>query len=178
MESQNDLEISSHLLKEAFVLYYIGLIIGAILILLGLLGSILPVLPGPALSFIGLFLFALVQNFSPPLTPTLMIIMLIISIAVTLVDYFIPLIGAKKYGTSKWGIYGSVAGMIIGAFFSPFGVLLGAFIGAVLAEWMVSRREKQALRAGWGIFIGSLLGTILKLGTSGIMAYYFLLSIV
>jgi uncharacterized protein YqgC (DUF456 family) len=88
------------------------------------------------------------------------------------------LIGAKKYGTSKWGIYGSVAGMIIGAFFSPFGVLLGALIGAVLVEWMVSRKEKQALKAGWGIFIGSLLGTILKLGVSGVMAYFFLLSIV
>ena len=93
--------------------YYIGLIIGAIFILLGLLGSVLPVLPGPPLSFIGLFLVALVRNFSPPLTPTLILIMLIIAIAVTVVDYFIPLIGAKKYGTSKWGIYGSVLGMIL-----------------------------------------------------------------
>jgi uncharacterized protein YqgC (DUF456 family) len=158
--------------------YYIVLVVGSILILLGLAGSILPVLPGPPLSFIGLFLFALVRNFSPPLTPTLIIIMLIISIVVTIADYFIPLIGAKKYGTSKWGIYGSVAGMIIGAFFSPFGVLLGAFIGAVLVEWIVSRKEKQALRAGWGIFIGSLLGTILKLGVSGIMAYYLLLAVI
>lgn len=158
--------------------YYIGLIIGAILILLGILGSVLPVLPGPALSFIGLFLVGLIRNFSPPLTTTLIIIMLIITIVITVMDYFIPLIGAKKYGTSKWGIYGSVAGMIIGAFFSPFGVLLGALIGAVLVEWMISRKERQALKAGWGIFIGSLLGTILKLGVSGIMAYYFLLSIV
>lgn len=118
--------------------YYIGLVIGAILVLLGLVGSILPVLPGPPLSFIGLLIFALVCNFSPPLTPTLIIIILIISIAVTVVDYFIPLIGAKKYGASKWGIYGSIGGMIIGAFFSPFGVLLGALVGAVLAQWMVS----------------------------------------
>ena len=158
--------------------YYIGLIIGAIFILLGLLGSVLPALPGPPLSFIGLFLFALIRDFSPPLTPTLIIIMLIITIAVTVLDYFIPLIGAKKYGTSKWGIYGSIVGMIVGAFFSPFGVLLGAFLGAVLVEWMVSRKEKQALRAGWGIFVGSIFGMILKLGISGIMAYYFLLSIV
>lgn len=157
--------------------YYIGLIVGTILILLGLAGSVLPVLPGPPLSFIGLFLFALVRNFSAPLTPTLIIIMLIITIAVTVVDYFIPLIGAKKYGTSKWGIYGSVAGMVIGAFFPPFGVLLAAFIGALLVEWMVSRKKKQALRAAWGIFIGSLLGMILKLGISGIMAYYFIISV-
>jgi uncharacterized protein YqgC (DUF456 family) len=168
---------SSHPRKEEFVFDYIGLIVGAILILLGLAGSVLPVLPGPALSFVGLFLAGLVRNFSPPLTSTFMIIMLIVSIVITVVDYFIPLIGAKKYGTSKWGIYGSVAGMIIGAFFSPVGLLLGAFIGAVLVEWMVSRKEKQALRAGWGIFIGSIFGTILKLGVSGIMAYYFLVAV-
>jgi uncharacterized protein YqgC (DUF456 family) len=159
------------------MLYYIGLMMGAILILLGLLGSVLPVLPGPALSFVGLFLFALVRNFSPPLTPTLMIIMLIVSIAVTVADYFIPLVGAKKYGTSKWGIYGSVAGMIIGAFFSPLGLLLGALIGAVLAEWMVSRKEEQALKAGWGVLIGSIWGMLLKLGSSGIMAYYFTMAV-
>jgi uncharacterized protein YqgC (DUF456 family) len=157
--------------------YYIVLVVGSILILLGLAGSILPVLPGPPLSFIGLFLFALVRNFSSPLTPTLIIIMLIITIAVTAVDYFIPLIGAKKYGTSKWGIYGSIAGMIIGAFFSPFGLLLGALIGAVLVEWMVSKKEKQALKAGWGVFIGSILGMLLKLGISGIMAYYFAMAV-
>lgn len=160
------------------MLYSIGLITGGIFILLGLAGSILPVLPGPPLSFIGLLLFALVCNFSPPLTPTLIIVMMSITIVVTGVDYFIPLIGAKKYGTSKWGIYGSIGGMIVGAFFPPFGILLGALIGAVLVEWMVSRKEKQALKAGWGIFIGSLLGTILKLGVSGIMAYYFLVAVI
>jgi uncharacterized protein YqgC (DUF456 family) len=160
------------------MLEVIVIMIGAILIILGLVGSVLPILPGPPLSFIGIFLFALTRNFSPPLTPTLIIIMLVITIAVTGVDYLLPLIGAKKYGASKWGIYGSILGMIIGVFFSPFGMLLGAFVGAVLVEWMVSRKEKQALRAGWGIFIGSLLGTILKLGASGIMAYYFLLAVV
>jgi uncharacterized protein YqgC (DUF456 family) len=160
------------------MLEVIVIVIGAILILLGLVGSVLPVLPGPPLSFIGISLIALVRNFSLPLTPTLIIILLVITIVVTGVDYFLPLIGAKKYGASKWGIYGSILGMIIGVFFSPFGMLLGAFLGAVFVEWMVSRKEKQALRAGWGIFIGSLLGTILKLGASGIMAYYFLLAVI
>ena len=160
------------------MLEVIVIIIGAILILLGLVGSVLPVLPGPPLSFIGIFLLALTRNFSPPLTPTLIIILLTITIVVTVVDYILPLIGAKKYGASKWGIYGSIVGMIIGVFFSPLGMLLGAFIGAVLVEWMVFRKESQALRAGWGIFIGSLLGTTLKLGASGIMAYYFLLAVV
>jgi len=157
--------------------YYIGLVIGSLLILLGLAGSVLPVLPGPTLSFIGLFLVALIRHFSPPLTPTLIIFMLIITIAATVIDYFIPLIGAKRYGTSKWGIYGSFVGMILGAFFSPLGMPLGALIGAVSVEWMVSRKEKQALKAGWGIFIGSIFGSILKLVVSGVMAYYFMIAV-
>lgn len=150
----------------------IGLILSILLVLSGFLGSILPILPGPPLSFIGLLLYALLQNFSPPLTLSLMIVLLIVTIGVTIIDYLLPLIGAKRYGTSKWGILGAIGGMIIGTFFSPFGLILGAFIGAVLVEWFVSRNDRQALKAGWGIIVGTLLGMGLKLGTSGIMAYY------
>jgi uncharacterized protein YqgC (DUF456 family) len=158
------------------MVYTITLVLGACLILLGLAGSILPVLPGPPLSFVGLFLFGLARHFSPPLTPAFTIVMLSVTIASVVADYFIPLIGAKKYGASRWGIYGSIGGLIIGVFFPPFGVFLGAFIGAVLVEWIVTRKEKQALKAGWGIFLGSIFGMVLKLGASGVMAYYFLLA--
>ncbi len=151
---------------------YIGLILGGLLVLLGFLGSVLPILPGPPLSFIGLLLLALIRNFSPPLTPTLMIMLLLLTVFVTVIDYLLPLMGAKRYGTSKWGIYGSIGGMMIGALFSPFGMILGALVGGVLVEWFVSRKEKHALKAGLGIFLGTILGMVLKLGTSGVMAYY------
>jgi uncharacterized protein YqgC (DUF456 family) len=64
--------------------------------------------------------------------------------------------------------------MAIGIFFSPFGMLLGAFIGAVTVEWLVQKERGKALKAGWGVFIGSLAGTALKLGVSGMMTYYFI----
>lgn len=150
----------------------IGLILSMLLVLTGFLGSILPILPGPPLSFIGLLLYALLQNFSPPLTLPLMIVLLIVTIGVTIIDYLLPLISAKRYGTSKWGILGAVGGMIIGTFFSPFGLILGAFMGALLVEWFVSRNDRQALKAGLGIMVGTILGIGLKLGVSGIMAYY------
>jgi uncharacterized protein YqgC (DUF456 family) len=156
--------------------YGVGLVVGALLILLGFAGSVLPALPGLPLSFLGLLLFAIVRHFSPPLTPTLIIVMLLVTIAVSVADHFIPFLGARKYGASRWGIYGSIGGMILGAFLSPFGMFLGAFVGAVLAEWAVSRKKGQALRAGWGIFVGTVFGVALKLGVAGIMAYYFLLA--
>ena len=152
----------------------IAIIIGSIFVLLGIAGCVLPILPGPVLSFLGLLLLALLKNFSPPLTPTLIMIMAILTVVVTIGDYLIPLWGAKRYGATKWGIWGSVIGMAIGIFFSPFGMLLGAFIGAVTVEWLVQKERGKALKAGWGVFIGSLAGTALKLGVSGMMATYFI----
>ena len=151
----------------------ITIFIGSILMLLGLAGSILPLLPGPPLSFIGLFLVALLKHFSPPLTPTLVIILAIVTILVIVMDYIIPLLGAKRYGASKWGVWGSVLGMVIGIFWSPFAMLVGAFVGAVVVEWLVHKKKREALRAGWGVVMGTLLATILRLGVSGMMTYYF-----
>jgi hypothetical protein len=159
------------------MLEIIAIVISAILILLGLLGSFLPVLPGPPVSFLGLLFMALFHHFSAPLTSTRMIVLGIVTAVVTALDYAFPAMGAKRYGTSKWGLWGSVAGMIIGIFFSPFGMLVGALVGAVVAEWFYHRDAAQALRAGWGVLVGSVVGTVIKFGISGLMAYYFLLSL-
>jgi uncharacterized protein YqgC (DUF456 family) len=155
----------------------ITIVIGSILMLLGLAGSILPILPGLPLSFIGLFLLALLKHFSPPLTPTLVIILAIVTILVVVMDYIIPLLGAKRYGASKWGVWGSVLGMAIGIFWSPFAMLVGAFIGAVVVEWLVGKKKREALRAGWGVVMGTLFATILRLGVSGVMIYYFVVAL-
>jgi uncharacterized protein YqgC (DUF456 family) len=152
----------------------IAIVIGSIFVLVGIAGCVLPILPGPVLIFLGLLILALLKDFFPPLTPTLMIVMAILTVVVTIGDYMIPLWGAKKYGTSKWGIWGSVAGMSIGLLFSPFGMLLGAVIGAVAVEWLVQKEKGKAFKAGWGIIVGSLLGAVLKLGVSGMMVYYFI----
>jgi len=151
----------------------ITIVIGSILMLLGLAGSILPVLPGPPLSFIGPFLLGLLRHFSPPLTTAFVIILAIVTILVIVMDYIIPLVGAKRYGASKWGVWGSVLGMAIGIFWSPFAMLVGAFVGAVVVEWLVHKKKREALRAGWGVVMGTLFATILRLGVSGMMTYYF-----
>jgi len=152
----------------------IAIVTASIFVLVGIAGCVLPILPGPVLIFLGLLILALLKDFFPPLTPTLMIVMAILTVIVTIGDYMIPLWGAKKYGTSKWGIWGSVAGMAIGLLFSPFGMLLGAVIGAVAVEWLVQKERGKAFKAGWGVIVGSLLGAVLKLGVSGMMVYYFI----
>jgi uncharacterized protein len=155
----------------------ITIAVGSLLMLLGLAGSVLPILPGPPLSFIGLFLLALLKHFSPPLTPTFVIILAIVTVLAVVLDYVIPLLGAKRYGASKWGVWGSVLGMAIGIFWSPFAMLLGAFLGAVVVEWLVGNKKGEALRAGWGVVMGTLFATILRLGVSGMMTYYFVLAL-
>jgi len=155
----------------------IAIVVGSVLMLLGLAGSILPILPGPPLSFIGLFLLALLKHFSAPLTPALVIILAIVTILVIVMDYIFPLLGAKRYGASKWGVWGSLLGMAIGIFWSPFAMLMGAFIGAVVAEWLVGKKKREALRAGWGVMMGTLFATILRLGVSGMMTYYFVIAL-
>ena len=154
------------------MLHLIGTSIGALCVLLGLAGSILPVLPGPPLSFIGLFLLAVLNKFSPPLTSTVIIVMAAVTLSVTVLDYVIPVLGAKRYGTSKWGIGGSVVGVVAGLFYPPFGIIIGAFVGAVVGEWL-ARGRKLALKAGWGTFVGILSGMVLKMAVSAVIAYYF-----
>ena len=147
-------------------------IVGLLLVILGLLGSVLPILPGPPLGFAGLLLMALARHFSEPLTPILILALALATLGVILFDYLLPVLMSKKYGASKWGVGGSVIGMVVGLFFSPLGALLGAFVGAVAGEWISHRKQKKALKAGFGVVLGSLLGTVLKLGLSGLMLWY------
>jgi uncharacterized protein YqgC (DUF456 family) len=146
--------------------------LGLLLVILGLLGSVLPILPGPPVGFVGILLMALARHVSEPLTPVLILALALATLGVIAFDYLLPLMMSKKYGASRWGVWGSVIGMVVGLFLSPRGALLGAFVGAVIGEWIVNRKQRKALKAGFGVVLGSLLGTVLKLGLSGLMLWY------
>ncbi len=157
------------------MLLVIVTIIGIIFIISGLIGCIIPAVPGPPLSFAAILMLAMVKSFEEPLTSTTILIMAFITVVVTALDYIVPVAGAKKYGASKWGIWGSVGGMILGiVFFPPLGIIAGAFLGAVAVELLGGKETKDAFRAGWGVFVGTLLGTILKLTASFYMTYLFI----
>jgi len=145
--------------------FLIGL--GILFLILGILGGVLPVLPGPPLSYVALLLLHFTTKYQ--FTTQFLITWAIITIVVYVLDYLIPAWGTKKFGGSKRG-----RDRIIGLFFfPPVGIIIGPFAGAVIAEVSGGKNHKAALKAGLGSFIGFLAGTMLKLIVSGMMAWYF-----
>ena len=146
--------------------------IGIIFLLLGIAGAIIPVLPGPPLSFIGLLFLHLTSKYQ--FESNFLWLWAGITIVVYLADYIIPAWGTKKFGGSRKGVIGSIIGLILGiVFFPPFGIIIGPFAGAFAGELIAGKDSNSALRAGFGSFIGFITGTILKLITSGMMTWYF-----
>jgi len=152
---------------------YLLIILGACCILIGIAGSVLPVLPGPPISYLGLLLMHFTDKYQ--FSTKFLIIWAAISVATVLLDQLIPVWGTKKFGGSKQGVWGSVIGLLIGMIFlGPFGIIIGPFLGAVAGELVAGKRSSQALRAGTGALLGFLTGTILKLVVAGMMCWYFM----
>jgi uncharacterized protein YqgC (DUF456 family) len=149
-------------------------IFGLLLSVAGFVGCILPILPGPPLSFVALLILSFARDWEP-FSVIFFFIMGGLTVLITILDYLVPAVGAKKYGASKFGIWGSIVGLFVGIFvFPPFGIFLGGFAGAVAGELLSGRQGREALRAGWGSFIGNLTAMGLKLGLSGVMLFFYI----
>ncbi len=150
------------------------IILGLLFALIGLIGCILPVIPGPPLSFFSLIILSYAKNWEP-FSIIFLIVMAGLTILASVLDYVVPAIGAKKYGASKLGIWGSIIGMIFGLFiFPPWGVLVGAIIGALAGELVGGKKGKKALRATWGVFVGNIMGVGLKLAFCGTILFLYI----
>lgn len=152
----------------------IVIVFAIIISLLGIAGCIIPALPGPPLNFISLLLLKIIK----PESFSWMFILIwgIIVIMVTVLDYLLPIFGAKKFNASKQGIWGSVIGMLIGIyFFPPLGMILGLLIGAVAGELIAGKQNSQALKVGLVTFVSNLIMIFVKLIVSGIITFYLLL---
>lgn len=148
-------------------------LLGLFFISIGILGAILPVLPGPPIGWLGLL--CLYGTTAVPNNSQFIWTTLIIAIIVTALDYIIPVIGTKKFGGTKKGVWGSTIGLIVGLFFAPIGIILGPFVGAFLGELIEDKRHlKKAFKAATGSFIGFLFSTGLKLVVGGFFFYYFM----
>lgn len=163
------------------------IILGAICLLIGLVGSIVPVLPGAPLSYLGLLLLHWTDRVQ--FSWQFLTIWAVIVIVIQVLDAVIPIWGTKKFGGTKWGVWGSTIGLLVGLFMGPLGIILGPFIGAVIGELLYFNRHPQttlnntepkqnsnfnkALRAGFGSFVGLLTGTFLKILCCSMMIVYF-----
>lgn len=149
------------------------LIIGGIFfLLLGLAGCILPGLAGPPLSYVGLLLLHFTEKYQ--FSTRFLIIWAVITLLVSLLENFIPIWGTKKYGGSKSAIWGSAFGLLVGLFvFPPIGIIIFPFIGAVVGELSAGKETNEALRAGFGAFMGFVIALVMKLTVSGLMIFFF-----
>jgi uncharacterized protein len=149
---------------------------GVLLLVIGLVGCIVPVIPGPPLSFGGLLLgyFSRWGGFD-----TDILLWLGIAAAVaTIFDYILPIWATKKFGGSKRGVWGATIGLLLGIiFFPPFGIIIGPFIGAFIGEYTSATNRSNALPAAIGSLIGFLLGTGMKFAAAGVISYYFVVEV-
>ena len=136
------------------------LIIGLLLCIIGLIGSFIPIIPGPITSWLGLLILHFTS--SVEFDYSFLAATFIISITVFLLDLIIPLIGLKKLGGTNKGIIGAGIGLFIGFFLGPIGIIIGPFIGAVSGELINGLELKKAIKASIGTFVGILAGAIMK----------------
>ena len=139
-------------------------------IVVGIIGSVLPVLPGVPLSYAGILLLHFTEKvqFSIPF----LILWLVLVILVQLLDYYVPIWGTRKFGGSKRGVWGCAIGMVVGLVFGPWSSVLGPFVGAIGGELSGGKQTQPAIKAGFGSFIGFLLGIVSKLVVGGFLLYY------
>ena len=143
------------------------LVIAGLCMLIGIIGCIVPGLPGVPIAYAGLWIAQITERVD--FTWQTLLIWGIVTIVVTVLDYVVPAWGTKQFGGTKWGVVGSTIGVFAGLFFGAVGVIAGPLVGAVLGELLGGKQVAEAIRAGWGSFVGLLFGTILKLICCGLM---------
>jgi uncharacterized protein len=155
------------------------ILIAALLVMAaGLAGTILPFLPGIPLIYAGYVIYGLGTGWRDYGGKTMLVWGAVVLVSIAL-DYYAGILGAKKYGASASGIWGSVLGGILGLVFLGFiGLLAGTFMGAAAGELLSGKSSRSAWRAGWGTFVGFLAGTLFKIVLGVVMIGAFLWRIV
>lgn len=136
--------------------------LGFILMLVGIAGAVLPVLPGVPISWLGLLMIYLAPSID--FEWGFLTITFIIAALLYVLDYIIPAMGAKKFGGSRYGMIGATLGLFVGIIAPiPFGIIIGPFAGAFVGELINTKTRHNALRAAFGSFVGFLASTFIKL---------------
>jgi uncharacterized protein len=154
----------------------LALIVAIILFIVGLVGTLLPILPGAILIFGGMLIYGFMTNFKS-LEFNFFLLQGIVFAFIFLIEYLATFVGTRRFGGSKHAAWGAAIGTILGLFFGPLGIVIGPFLGALAGELLRGTQLKQAARVGFGTLVGLLGGTILKISTEIMMIIYFFMSI-
>ena len=143
------------------------LVLAFICLVVGIIGCIVPGLPGTPVAYAGLWIAQATERVD--FSWQMLLVWGIVTVVVSVLDYVVPAWGTKQFGGTRYGVWGSTIGVLVGLFAGPWGVILGPLVGAVVGELLGGKAAAEAIRAGWGSFIGLLFGTILKLICCGLM---------
>lgn len=147
------------------------------LVFSGALGVILPFLPGVPVAWLGMLLFAYATDFTG-ITWRALFIFLALTIFTIIIDVAAPMIGAKKYQASRYGVIGSFLGILLGVLFlGPIGIIIGPFLGTFLGELWSGKFQEEAMRSAFGAVVGFLAGSAIKLSLILVMLGFLLLAI-
>ncbi|MCD7973920.1 MAG: DUF456 domain-containing protein [Candidatus Azobacteroides sp.] len=148
------------------------IILGIIFILGGIVGCVIPAIPGPPLSWLGLLMMKFTSQLGGKISWNWIIIWAVIVVLVSILDYLLPIWSTKKMGGTKPGIWGATIGMVIGMLFLPWGLILGPFLGALVGESLTRPDKKDSFKAAFGTFIGFASSAGIKLLTCGLLASF------
>ena len=154
---------------------WLWIILGIILCIVAIAGSILPLLPGPPIAFAGMLL-QLFRHPDPFTNTTLLIFAAVVVVSLVL-DYLVPIWGTKRFGGTKYGAWGCTLGFLAAFWLGPWGVIIGPFMGAFIGEMIVGQDSHKSFKAALGSFAGFLLGSFLKIVLCFFMLYWIIDSI-
>jgi uncharacterized protein YqgC (DUF456 family) len=137
-------------------------VLGAVALIVGVAGVVLPGLPGTPLLVVGVVLVAWAEKFTRVGWVTIAAAVLIAAMIVA-VDWIAGVLGAKAFGASRWALVGAGVGVLVGLFFGLPGVILGPALGAVALEYWKNPGLVRALKAGLGVFVGFVVGSVVKI---------------
>jgi len=155
----------------------INLIVSSVIILLGLIGTVLPILPGPIIVFAGIGLYGFLDHFAH-FSWHFLILEAVLAGSTYVTDQLMVSWGVKRFEGSKKAAWGAMLGTLMIFVIGPWGILIGPFFGAMTAELVFGNQLKKALKSGFGSFMGLLAGMLIKFAIVGIMIGLFIIKIV
>ncbi|MBO5717373.1 MAG: DUF456 domain-containing protein [Alistipes sp.] len=139
--------------------------------IVGLIGAVVPIIPGTLISYAGLLVVSFTEG--SDIGVAKLVVWGVISVVVIVLDYILPAFLSKRFGGTKWGSWGATIGTLLGLLFGPVGIILGPFVGAVVGEMLHEQLEfREALKVGFGSMLSFLVGTLFKLIVGFVLIYY------